>query len=191
VHWGSIDAQRWSDPSEVFEFNPSTLALDPVPSPAILTSSPTYNCRVLLPPTGQAMLSATSDTSAYDLQIYTPTGGPQAAWRPHITDVERHLHRAHSYRLCARQLNGLSQARAHGDDQQMATNYPLVRLRGRSPGGDRYCRTFDHSTMGVATGNAIHHTRFEVPHNVPNGEYRLIVIANGIASENVDVPVEG
>jgi hypothetical protein len=53
-----------------------------------------------------------------------------------------------------------------------------------------YCRTFNHSTMGVATGNAIHHTHFEVPRHVPHGEYRLVVIANGIASHPIDVRVE-
>jgi len=44
--------------------------------------------------------------------------------------------------------------------------------------------------MGVATGNTIHHTHFHVPHYVPHGDYRLVVIANGIASHPVEVRVE-
>jgi hypothetical protein len=91
--------------------------------------------------------------------------------------------------LHGKQLNGLSQACAYGDDQQMATNYPLVRLRNKA-GEATYCRTFDHSTMGVATGNVIHHTHFEVPDHLPHGEYRLVVIANGIASHPIDVHIE-
>lgn len=187
---GPIDAAGWSDPSEFFEFNPTTLALNPVPGPAIAGISPTYNCRLLLLPTGQVMLSATSDGGTYDLQIYTPAGGPQPDWRPHITHVPRRLYPGGTYRLPGRQLNGLSQACAYGDDQQMATNYPLVRLEGRPEVGAVYCRTFDHSTMGVATGKMVHHTHFEVPEHLRHGEYRLVVIANGISSRPVEVRVE-
>jgi hypothetical protein len=187
---GPITSQGWSDPTVFYEFNPTTQALIPVPGPAIAGTSPTYNCRLLLLPTGQVLLSATSDSGTYDLQIYTPTGNPQPGWRPHITHVPKHLERGRTYRLYGRQLNGLSQACAYGDDQQMATNYPLVCLWGRPNVGAVYCRTFDHSTMGVATGKAIHHTHFEVPNHIPHGKYRLAVIANGIASHHVEVHVE-
>ena len=166
-----------------------------MPNPAIAGISPTYNCRLLLLPTGQVMLSATSDpdasgTSTFDLQIYTPAGGPKPIWRPHIAHVPRHLNPGRTYRLHGRQLNGLSQACAYGDDQQMATNYPLVRLWGHPKNDAVYCRTFNHSTMGVATGKTIHHTHFEVPDHLPDGEYRLEVIANGIASHPVEVHVD-
>jgi hypothetical protein len=186
---GPIDAQGFSDPTQFFEFNPSTGALIAAPAPAIAATSPTYNARLLLLPTGQVLYSVTSDSGTYDLQMYTPAGGPQAGWRPHITHVPRHLQPGQVYRLHGRQLNGLSQACAYGDDQQMATNYPLVRLRGHPSVGDVFCRTFDHSTMAVATGAAIHHTHFHVPHDLPHGEYRLEVIANGIASASVEMHV--
>lgn len=176
----------FASPAEFFEFDPASLGLTPVPGTASAGATETYNCRLLVLPTGQAMLSTCSN----DLEIYTPAGGPQPGWRPHITHVSRHLHPGHIYRLHGRQLNGLSQACAYGDDQQMATNYPLVRLWGRPSVGAVFCRTFDHSTMGVATGNVIHHTHFEVPEHLPHGEYRLVVIANGIASDPVEVHVE-
>jgi hypothetical protein len=186
---GPIAASGFSDPTKFFEFNPSTVTLTAAPGPAIADISPTYNARLLLLPTGQVMYSTTSDTNTFDLQIYTPAGGPQPAWRPHITQVPRRLQPGGDYHLHGRQLNGLSQACAYGDDQQMATNYPLVRLRGHPSVGDVFCRTFDHSTMAVATGAAVHSTHFHVPHDLPHGEYRLEVIANGIASESVEVHV--
>jgi hypothetical protein len=176
----------FSSPSQFFEFDPAALSLTAAPGTASASAAPTYNCRLLLLPTGQVILSTCSN----DLEIYTPAGGPQAAWRPHITHTPRHLHPGEVYRLRGRQLNGRSQACAYGDDQQMATNYPLVRLRGKPGVGRVFCRTFDHSTMGVATGAAIHHTHFHVPHDLPHGEYRLEVIANGIASQKVDVHVD-
>ena len=175
----------------VLRVQPATLALIPVPGPAIAGTEPYVQlsacccCRL-----DRSALSPPRTVARYDLQIYTPAGGPQPGWRPHITHVPRHLHPGRTYRLHGRQLNGLSQACAYGDDQQMATNYPLVRLWGRPGVGAVYCRTFDHSTMGVATGKAIHHTHFEVPEHLPHGEYRLVVIANGIASHPVEVRVE-
>ncbi|MBV9747491.1 MAG: hypothetical protein JO157_01635 [Acetobacteraceae bacterium] len=174
-----------ASPSEFFEFDPATSSLVPVPGTASAGSTETYNCRLLLLPTGQVMLS----TCSSDLEIYTAAGGPQPGWRPEITHVPRHLHPGRVYRLYGRQLNGLSQACAYGDDQQMATNYPLVRLWGPPSAGAVYCRTFDHSTMGVSTGKVVHHTHFHVPNHLPHGEYRLVAIANGIASIPVEVHV--
>jgi hypothetical protein len=170
-------------PCMFFEFDGA--ALHPVPSPASATNTLTYDCRLLLLPTGQVLLSNCTNT----IEIYTPAGGPHPAWRPHITSVPRHLHPGHSYRLHGRQLTGLSQAVAYGDDAQMATNYPLVRLLGVPSVGMVYCRTFDHSTMAVATGSAIHHTHFGVPPSLPHGDYELVVIANGITSDPVEVHI--
>jgi len=95
-------------------------------------------------------------------------------------------------------LNGLSQAVSYGDDAQAATNYPLIRLEDPCrKDGLRiiyYCRTFDHSTMGVAASgpNAVrvtHSTHFKVPDRVPAGHYDLVVVANGIPSRSAAVSV--
>jgi hypothetical protein len=174
----------WSGPPTVF-FEFDGALLHPVPNPASAAGVATYDARLLLLPSGQVLYSTCTNT----IEIYTPAGGPHPAWRPHITEVPHHLRPGEVYRLQGRQLNGLSQAVAYGDDAQMATNYPLVRLQG-SPGvGIVFCRTFDHSTMAVATGGSIHHTHFSVPSTLPHGHYELVVIANGIASEPVAVHV--
>jgi hypothetical protein len=55
---------------------------------------------------------------------------------------------------------------------------------------DAICRTFNHSTMAVATGKKVVHTYFHVPHMVPVGHYELTVIANGIQSQSVKVRVK-
>jgi hypothetical protein len=82
----------------------------------------------------------------------------------------------------------MSQANGYGDDAQMATNYPLVRLKHGNQ--VRFCRTYDHSTMAVATGKKMVHTHFHVPGSVPLGHYELVVIANGIHSKPVKVHVK-
>src|SRR5216684_941875 len=66
---------------------------------------------------------------------------------------------------------------------------PIGKIRSDVDGKEYYCRTFDHSTMGIATGNAIVSTHFKVPFNVPHGKADLVVIANGIASEPIDVRI--
>lgn len=175
----------WSGPPTLF-FEFDGALLHPVANPASAAGEPTYNARLLLLPSGQVLYANCTNT----IEIYTPAGGPQPGWRPHITEVPRHLHPGRTYRLHGRQLNGLSQANAYGDDAQMATNYPLVRLLGAASVGIVFCRTFNHSTMAVATGSAIHHTHFEVPKNIPHGDYELVVIANGIESDSVEVHVD-
>jgi hypothetical protein len=174
----------WSGPpTEFFEFDGAHL--HPAPNPASAAAQPTYQARLLLLPSGQVLYANCTDT----IEIYTPAGGPQPSWRPHITEVPHHLHPGGTYRLQGRQLNGLSQAVAYGDDAQMATNYPLIRLWGPAGVGVMFCRSFDHSTMAVATGSAEHHTHFKVPQHLPHGQYELTVIANGISSDPVHVHV--
>jgi hypothetical protein len=90
--------------------------------------------------------------------------------------------RGETLKLVGRQLNGLSQANSYGDDAQMATNYPLVRIRHNGSGDIVYCPTGGHSSMGVATGSAVHSTQFDVPGTIGTGASTLEVVANGIAS---------
>jgi hypothetical protein len=85
------------------------------------------------------------------------------------------------------QLNGLSQANSYGDDAQMATNFPLVRIE--TGGQVYYCRTHGFSTMAVATGSATVSTQVDVPPGIPLGPAQLVVIANGIASTPAAVNV--
>jgi hypothetical protein len=177
--------QGWAgQPIYCFEFDGANLHT--VPPPPNAASTVTYNCRFLLLPTGQVLYSNCTS----DLQIFTPGGAPSSHWRPHISQVPKVLRHGHSYRLRGRQLNGLSQANAYGDDAQMATNYPLVRLKHIGNKKVYFCRTFDHSTMAVATGKRLVHTHFHVPHMVPIGHYELAVVANGIESKSVKVRVK-
>jgi hypothetical protein len=171
-------------PVSVFEYDGT--GLNPVAGPGNAATTVTFNCRFLLLPTGQVLYS----TCTSKLQVFTPTGGPHHHWRPHITHVLKSLRHGHTYRLTGRQLNGLSQANAYGDDAQMATNYPLVRLKRVGSNKVFFCRTFDHSTMAVATGKKKHHTHFHVPHTIPVGHYELVVVANGIHSQHVKVHVK-
>jgi hypothetical protein len=138
---------------------------------------------MLLLPTGQVLYSA----SRKDIEVYTPDPGGQAAWMPTITQFPATLDVRNTYQISGTQFNGLSQACSYGDDAQMATNYPIVRLQ--NAGKTYYLRTFNHSTMAVATGDAIVTTNISIPSTVPQGAASMVVIANGIASNPVSVDI--
>jgi hypothetical protein len=170
-------------PTYFFEFD--GVSLNRVPDPPNAGSVP-YVGRMMLLPTGQVLFANGSKA----IYAYTPSGAPDPAWRPHITAHPALLRPWHTYTLSGRQLNGLSQAVGYGDDAASATNYPIVRLRHLGTGRVHYCRTFDHSSMGVATGLSIQSTNFAVPFGIEAGLTELVVVANGIASNAAIVWVE-
>ncbi|HEX5348464.1 MAG TPA: kelch repeat-containing protein [Pseudonocardiaceae bacterium] len=176
-------AGDWPTPTMFFEFDGTNLnrVADPPNANTVI-----YEGRMLLLPTGEVLYSA--GTSA--MHAYQPDPGGLASWKPTVTACPTDLHPGVSYTLSGRQLNGLSQAVSYGDDAQMATNYPLVRLRNPATGSVLYCRTSGHSTMGVATGSATVSTRFTVPASAPLAQYQLSVIANGIASAELAVTID-
>jgi hypothetical protein len=63
----------------------------------------------------------------------------------------------------------------------------LVQIKNTSTGHVFYCKTHNHSSMGVATGSASVTTEFDIPLNVETGASTLVVIANGIPSSPVSV----
>jgi hypothetical protein len=97
--------------------------------------------------------------------------------------------RGQTYKIAGTQFNGLSQGAAFGDEFDTHTNYPLVRITNNSSGHVFYCRTHDHSSMGVATGSKTITTEFDVPSGMETGAGMLEVVANGIPSTAVAVTV--
>ncbi|HLB86013.1 MAG TPA: hypothetical protein VJK29_00025 [Terriglobales bacterium] len=177
----SGEGGNFPGPTQFFEFDGTTL--NPVANPPN-SGGPPFVGRMLLVPSGQVLFAS----GGPDIEVYTPAGSPDAAWRPQITSSSVFLRAGQTYTLQGRQLNGLSQAVSYGDDASMATNYPLVRIR-RSDGTVHYCRTFDHSTMGVATGTSTRSTNFKVPFGLTPGLGELCVVANGIESPCLPVLV--
>jgi len=164
----------FGDNGGVYEFNGKTFT----------QMSGVSDCPPILLPTGQVGLFCSST-----VQIYTPSGKPQASWAPTIKSYSKSLTPGKTYKITGTQFNGLSQAVALGDEEQTATNYPLVRITNTASGNVVYARTHDHSTMGVATGSKLVWTYFDVPAGIGSGASTLAVVANGIASKPVNVTV--
>jgi hypothetical protein len=128
----------------------------------------------------------------FNLQaVYKSTGTFQSAWRPTITQFSysNNVNPGGKYQIWGMQFNGLSQANAFGDEFQVSTNFPLVRIANNATGDVSYARTYNFSTMAVATGTEIVSTWFDVPTNIETGPSRLVVVANGIPSLPIPIIV--
>jgi Kelch motif len=155
------------------------------PEPSTLNSknTSTFSGRMLVLPTGQILYTDGSN----DAEIYTATGTSTASWAPTITSFPSKITNKTAYSITGTQFNGLTQGAAYGDDAQMATNFPLVRVT--SGKNVYYCRTYGHSTMAVATEKEPVSTHF-VCTNIPKGAATLQVVANGIPSAAVKVAIQ-
>jgi hypothetical protein len=182
---GPVDGVRnhFLSPTYFFELRGSSLAR--VSDPPNSTGVP-YIGRMLLLPTGEILYAAQTN----EIYSYHYFSCPPAAARPQITSSPATIRGFHSYSISGRLFNGLSQAVGYGDDAAAATNYPLVRIRHLASGRVRYCRTFDHSTMAVATGASIESTTFFVPFSIDTGPSEICVVADGISSPCCPVDVQ-
>ena len=92
-----------------------------------------------------------------------------------------------TYPISGKLFNGFSEGASYGDDAQMSTNYPLVRITNHGTGHVFYAHTHDHSRMGVEPvgSNEIVTTQFDAPAGMESGVSDLVVVTNGIASEPV------
>lgn len=171
-------------PVTFFQWDGHKLSTVPGTPNAPVDSSFYGNMLVL--PTGQILLTDFSN----DIEIFTPTGGPQASWRPVVAFTPLVLRPGHSYSLAGIRLSGMSQGAFYGDDVQANTNFPVVRITNMRTGDVFYSRTYDFSSVAVAS-NRISWTHFDVPADQEPGLSELQVVASGIASRPVTVLVKG
>jgi hypothetical protein len=186
---GPVDgiSDHYLAPMFFFEFDPVSETFALIAGPATNPSNfPAFVGRFLVVPNGDVLFANGTNI----VSVYQPGGAaPNPSWLPtivRITDANgnpvTNITVSETFILSGRQLNGLSQANSYGDDAQMATNYPLVRIRHNGSGDIVYCPTEDHSSMGVATGSVVQTTHFSVPPGTSLGASTLEVVANGIAS---------
>jgi hypothetical protein len=144
----------------------------------------------LLLPTGGVLLP----NGLNEIEVQTSAGDPDPVWKPSVAYIEKTLRRGAAHCVQRRQINGPSQAVSHGDDAQMATNYPTIRLGNITPGSTSYglvvyCRTVNHSTLNVSAGTTYSLHSLPVPPNADAGAHEIQVVANGIASDSVPIDV--
>jgi hypothetical protein len=176
-------AEVFPDPVSFYEFDYRTNAFAKIQTPIGTDTMhiASYATGMLCLPDGN-ILYATIDSNKY--YVYVPAGAQVAAGKPAITGVVKQD--CHTYMATGTGFNGISQGAAYGDDWQMPTNYPIVRLvRHNSLYGDSifYARTYNWNSTGVMRGAARDTTYFKLPAGLPDGNYDLEVVANGIHSD--------
>ena len=141
---------------------------------------------MLVLPTGQVLFDARQGPAG--LQLYSDGGTPNAAWAPQIVSVPGELAAGQTYTVSGKQLNGLSEGAAFGDDYQTSTDYPLVQITHNATGAVTYARTSGMTNRSIAPA-ASSCANFTLPAGIPQGASELRVIANGIASAPSSVTV--
>ena len=174
-------------PSTFFEWDGHDLTVVPGPPNAATEGSSNGNMLVL--PTGQILFTDLTN----DVEVYTPTiterdEENERHIAPVIFSAPRVVKRGGSYEISGIRFNGVTQGAAFGDDEQMATNFPLVRITNLTTSHIFYGRTHDHSSMAVASHAEVS-THVDVSTEQEPGPSILQVVANGIASEPVFVIV--
>jgi hypothetical protein len=159
------------------------------PSTAKSATLQSWDARQLLLPTGQVMWMA-SDGATKDVELYTSVGTINPAWAPVIKSVPATVTRGVAATISGTQFNGFSAGTTYGDDGQMASNFPLVRITNQTTKHVFYARTSNFSTMGIATGSTVETAKFVVPATAEAGVSSLVVVANGIPSAAKKVTIE-
>ena len=152
------------------------------PTGGTIWGSPTYVMRMLALPDGNILFA----TSASQVWLYQPSGPPLTSGKPAISNL---VHNADgSFHLTGTRFNGISEGATFGDDAQMDSNYPLVRLTNTNNGNVYYARTFNWNSTSVMTGNRLISTEVVLPADLPTANYDLVVVANGISSDPITFP---
>lgn len=171
-------AGGFDGPISFYEYDYNANAFTQVNAPGgglTYGGSAPFGTSMLYLPDGSVLFIGGQNTSS--LYIYTPNGAPLAAGQPVINSITENSDG--SYHLAGTGLNGISCGAAYGDDEQMNSNYPLIRMTNSVTGNVYYARTYNWSSTAVQTGNKILTTEFTLPQGLPAGMYSLVTVANG------------
>ena len=177
--------------SQIDEYDPTTNTISVVPIvnsggatisslSNALSSTYCYFEKMLDLPNGQILFT----TAGNQTFVYTPnnapngTATPLSSWQPVISNAVQSF----GIEVTGTQLNGISEGANYGDDAQMASNYPIIRLTS-SIGEVTYADSFFWNNTGVQTGSTPVSDFFLMPSGFSPGAYVMNVVANGIFSQ--------
>ena len=171
-------AQHFPKPTSFYTYDYLTNSYTSVLAPGggASINKESYTCNMLQLPNGQVLLGIFSSNQYY---VFTPSGSNLTAYRPVISGITQIA--ANTYRITGTRFNGISEGDNYGDDQQNATNYPVIRLTNGA--NVYYCRSYNWNSTGVRR-SAPDTAYFTTPAGLPNATYNLVVTANGNPSLN-------
>ncbi|HEY2083369.1 MAG TPA: kelch repeat-containing protein, partial [Verrucomicrobiae bacterium] len=167
----------FNGPASFYEYDYLANAFTQVSAPGgglTYDNAPFVNSMLCLPDGSVLFVGGQNSKSLY---IYTPDGSPVPSGQPVINSITENANG--SFHMTGLGFNGISEGAAYGDDEQMASDYPLVRMTNSGSGNVYYARTFNWTSTSVQTGSRVIATEFTLPQNLPSGNYSLVVVANG------------
>lgn len=184
----------FNTPSHFWEFSISKTGkatLTEVDDPQTARSVSSYYGRFLELPTGQILWTNSGEFARVnEVATYTAKGGPKSSWLPVVSSVAAKLSvGSRNNMISGTNFNGFSLGASFGDDGQMSTNWPLVRITNNATGDVCYGRSHDFSTMGVWTTGTTN-AAFDIPKNCETGGSVLQVVVNGLASAGTAVKLK-
>jgi hypothetical protein len=135
-------------------------------------------------PDGTVLLAIIDSNKFY---IYTPSGASIPEGKPTIDGLFSDS--CNRYMITGKLFNGISEGADFGDDWQMYTNYPLVRLTSGT--NVYYAKTFNWNRLGALQTDSAEDTAYFTLPSLPGGTYSLVVTANGFASSPVSLTTFG
>lgn len=175
---------HFPSPTSFYEYDyvSNTFTRINAPGGGLTINTPCYYTGMIDLPNGQVLFSLQGSNQYY---VYTPAGSQVTVQKPVITGVGRAG--AGTYRMVGRGFNGISEGATYGDDWQVNTNFPIVRLTSGT--NVYYARTFNWNHTGVRTGTLKDTVFITPPAGLPRGTYSVVVTANGISSDPIIVPI--
>ena len=175
-------ADEYPFPTWFYEFDYTTNTFTKVSSPigGDTIHIMCYETGMLVLPDGNILMGILDSNQLY---VYHPGGTPVASGIPVVNNVYEIS--CDTFMATGTLFNGISQGAVYGDDWQMPTNYPIIKLmiNDSTPGTIvHYARTFNWNRTGVMTGSLPDTTYFTLPAGLPYATYNLEVTANGISS---------
>jgi hypothetical protein len=172
-------ADHFPSPTQYYEFDytTNTFTLLAAPGGGTSTNNSCYIGNMLDLPDGTVLFVNQNSDVYYQ---YTPSGAPLAAGKPAIAAVSRV--NCDTFRVTGTMFNGITEGAAYGDDWQMETNFPIVRLT--SGANTYYATTYNWNRIGaVMTGTLPDTAIFALPAGLAAGTYSVTVVANGNPSD--------
>jgi hypothetical protein len=181
VEHAATNSEEWYPPVSFYEYDylSNSFAQVNAPGGGTTFNDLCYPTLMLDLPDG-TVLFGNRTTEFY---VYQPDGIALATGQPTILSISTNADG--SLHLTGTLFNGLSQGASYGDDEQMDSNFPLVRFTDAN-GNVRYGRTYNWSRSSVMTGTNIVSTECAVPARV-SGLNTVQVVANGIVSAGASI----
>jgi hypothetical protein len=173
--YAATTAGEFPTPTTFYEFDYTTNTFTTLTAPGggASLANATYIYNMLVLPDGSVLFSSQGSKNYY---VYKPTAGPIAAGQPTIATITRE--NCDTFQVTGTLFNGISEGAAYGDDWQMSSNYPIVRLSNGT--NTYYATTYNWNRIGAVMTGALPDTCiFVTPAAMPAGTYSVTLVANG------------